>query len=183
MTSASAFPPITNPLFAQRRVLTASLVGTSIEFYDFYIYATAAALVFGPLFFPAEDAERIRCDDRKTMADGCVWSVEESLPTTGDPFPPMEDSGTATPAPEVTRPPVEAISTDTLNILQAAVVPENDPYQLACKKAEKCKNKILNFTLKKGEHREDSCKICVEAVFDLRGLFDLGLKKVKRLIF
>ncbi|HWA23268.1 MAG TPA: MFS transporter, partial [Caulobacterales bacterium] len=38
---------------ATRRVLTASLVGTSVEFYDFYIYATAAALVFGPQFFPA----------------------------------------------------------------------------------------------------------------------------------
>ncbi|WP_159980900.1 MULTISPECIES: MFS transporter [unclassified Novosphingobium] len=36
------------------RVLTASLVGTAVEFYDFYIYATAAALVFGPLFFPAD---------------------------------------------------------------------------------------------------------------------------------
>ena len=36
-----------------RRVLVASLVGTSVEFYDFYIYATAASLVFGPLFFPA----------------------------------------------------------------------------------------------------------------------------------
>ncbi|PSJ43051.1 MFS transporter [Allosphingosinicella deserti] len=35
------------------RVLTASLVGTAVEFYDFYIYATAAALVFGPLFFSA----------------------------------------------------------------------------------------------------------------------------------
>jgi MFS family permease len=39
-----------------RRILTASLVGTAVEFYDFYIYATAAALVFGPLFFPAESA-------------------------------------------------------------------------------------------------------------------------------
>jgi MFS family permease len=39
---------------ANRRVLFASLVGTSVEFYDFYIYATAAALVFGPLFFPAD---------------------------------------------------------------------------------------------------------------------------------
>jgi MFS family permease len=35
-----------------RRVLTASLVGTAVEFYDFYIYATAAALVFPTLFFP-----------------------------------------------------------------------------------------------------------------------------------
>ena len=38
-----------------KRILIASLVGTSVEFYDFYIYATAAALVFGPLFFPAGD--------------------------------------------------------------------------------------------------------------------------------
>jgi len=41
---------------SNRRVLAASLVGTAVEFYDFYIYATAAALVFGPLFFPAESA-------------------------------------------------------------------------------------------------------------------------------
>jgi len=34
-----------------RRVLLASLTGTSVEFYDFYIFATAASLVFGPLFF------------------------------------------------------------------------------------------------------------------------------------
>ena len=38
-----------------RRVLAASLVGTAVEFYDFYIYATAASLVFGPLFFPSSD--------------------------------------------------------------------------------------------------------------------------------
>ncbi|MDP3176059.1 MAG: MFS transporter [Phenylobacterium sp.] len=36
-----------------RRILLASLVGTAVEFYDFYIYATAASLVFGPLFFPS----------------------------------------------------------------------------------------------------------------------------------
>ncbi|MDE2387853.1 MAG: MFS transporter [Betaproteobacteria bacterium] len=42
-----------NPYRQHRRILVASLVGTAVEFYDFYIYATAAALVFGPLFFPA----------------------------------------------------------------------------------------------------------------------------------
>jgi MFS family permease len=35
-----------------RRILGASLAGTAVEFYDFYVYATAASLVFGPLFFP-----------------------------------------------------------------------------------------------------------------------------------
>ncbi len=44
----------TNERAHTRRVLTASLVGTAVEFYDFYIYATAAALVFGPLFFPSD---------------------------------------------------------------------------------------------------------------------------------
>lgn len=45
---------VVNPLRTHARVLTASLVGTAVEFYDFYIYATAAALVIGPLFFPSE---------------------------------------------------------------------------------------------------------------------------------
>ncbi|MCJ2184635.1 MFS transporter [Novosphingobium sp. 1949] len=44
------------PYRANARVLVASLVGTAVEFYDFYIYATATALVFGPLFFPAHSA-------------------------------------------------------------------------------------------------------------------------------
>ena len=39
-----------------RRVLFASLIGTTIEFFDFYIYATAAVLVFPALFFPGGDA-------------------------------------------------------------------------------------------------------------------------------
>ena len=41
---------------SSRRILAASLVGTAVEFYDFYIYATAAALVFGPLFFAGQSA-------------------------------------------------------------------------------------------------------------------------------
>ncbi|MDQ0652628.1 MFS transporter [Pseudomonas cedrina] len=40
------------PTNSTARVATASIVGTAIEFYDFYIYATAAALVIGPVFFP-----------------------------------------------------------------------------------------------------------------------------------
>ncbi|MFF6939990.1 MFS transporter [Streptomyces lavendulae] len=35
------------------RIASASLAGTAIEFYDFFAYGTAAALVLGPLFFPA----------------------------------------------------------------------------------------------------------------------------------
>ena len=38
-----------------RQVLFASLVGTAVEFFDFYIYATAAVLVFPRLFFPKSD--------------------------------------------------------------------------------------------------------------------------------
>lgn len=37
------------------RILFASLIGTAIEFFDFYIYATAAVLVFPKLFFPKAD--------------------------------------------------------------------------------------------------------------------------------
>ena len=49
-TAESALPqPQTN---ATWRVLLASLMGTTIEFFDFYIYATAAVLVFPHLFFP-----------------------------------------------------------------------------------------------------------------------------------
>jgi metabolite-proton symporter len=40
------------PANSRARVLLASLVGTTIEFYDFYVYATAAVLVFPHLFFP-----------------------------------------------------------------------------------------------------------------------------------
>jgi metabolite-proton symporter len=37
------------------RILFASLIGTTIEFFDFYIYATASVLVFPKLFFPSGD--------------------------------------------------------------------------------------------------------------------------------
>jgi len=43
------------PVNTPRQVLFASLIGTTIEFFDFYIYATAAVLVFPRLFFPASN--------------------------------------------------------------------------------------------------------------------------------
>ena len=39
----------------RRRVLGASLLGTAVEWYDFFIFGSAAALIFGPQFFPTED--------------------------------------------------------------------------------------------------------------------------------
>src|SRR4249919_3154982 len=46
-----------HPLRANARILTAALTGTAVEFYDFYVFATATALVFGALFFPSSSAE------------------------------------------------------------------------------------------------------------------------------
>jgi len=45
----------TRPPSSVRRVVIASLVGTSLEWYDFFIYGAAAALVFNTLFFPSFD--------------------------------------------------------------------------------------------------------------------------------
>ena len=46
---------VARPINTPAQVLFASLIGTTIEFFDFYIYATAAVLVFPRLFFPASD--------------------------------------------------------------------------------------------------------------------------------
>ena len=50
------------------RVLFASMVGTTIEFFDFYIYATAAVLVFPRLFFPAGDPTAATLQSLATFA-------------------------------------------------------------------------------------------------------------------
>lgn len=50
------------------RVLIASLAGTTIEFFDFYIYATAAVLVFPKLFFPSADATTATLQSLATFA-------------------------------------------------------------------------------------------------------------------
>jgi metabolite-proton symporter len=46
---------VDKPVNSPRQVLFASLIGTAIEFFDFYIYAAAAVLVFPRLFFPPGD--------------------------------------------------------------------------------------------------------------------------------
>ncbi|WP_167044714.1 MFS transporter [Salinibacterium sp. ZJ454] len=54
--STTVTPSTTAPANPRSRVILASLIGTTIEFYDFYVYATAAVLVFPHLFFPTGDA-------------------------------------------------------------------------------------------------------------------------------
>jgi len=46
-------PPAAVAPSSVRRVIVASLIGTSLEWYDFFIYGIAAALVFNKLFFPS----------------------------------------------------------------------------------------------------------------------------------
>ncbi len=60
----SAAPAVNSP----SQVLFASLIGTTIEFFDFYIYATAAVLVFPKLFFPASDPAAARLASLATFA-------------------------------------------------------------------------------------------------------------------
>lgn len=50
------------------RILIASLAGTTIEFFDFYIFATAAVLVFPKLFFPSSDANSAILESLATFA-------------------------------------------------------------------------------------------------------------------
>ncbi|PKH23744.1 MFS transporter [Enterobacterales bacterium CwR94] len=57
---ATIAPPLENeqdaaPVNSRGKVLVASLVGTAIEFFDFYIYATAAVIIFPHIFFPQGD--------------------------------------------------------------------------------------------------------------------------------
>ncbi|WP_116810746.1 MFS transporter [Steroidobacter cummioxidans] len=65
MTQSSASSGAGN---SPRRVLFASLIGTTIEYFDFYIYATAAVLVFPQLFFPAGDQASATLQSLATFA-------------------------------------------------------------------------------------------------------------------
>ncbi len=52
MASGTTAPP---PPASLPRIVAASLIGTTIEWYDFFLYGSAAALVFNKLFFPDSD--------------------------------------------------------------------------------------------------------------------------------
>ena len=55
-TTAGAGPPGTEPGRTNIvKVVFASLIGTAVEWYDFFLYGSAAALVFGTLFFPESE--------------------------------------------------------------------------------------------------------------------------------
>ena len=53
MTAMTAGTPA--PTSSLRQVVLASMIGTTIEWYDFFLYGSASALVFGKLFFPKSD--------------------------------------------------------------------------------------------------------------------------------
>jgi metabolite-proton symporter len=69
MTSSAPSP---HQLALARRVARASFIGTTIEWYDFFIYATAAALVFGPQFFPSESTLASTLAAYSTFAIGFI---------------------------------------------------------------------------------------------------------------
>jgi metabolite-proton symporter len=66
----SALPASTSqpPVQPVSRILLASMIGTTIEFFDFYIYATAAVLVFPTLFFPKQDPATATLQSLATFA-------------------------------------------------------------------------------------------------------------------
>jgi metabolite-proton symporter len=60
LSATTASNPSRRIINTPLQVLFASLIGTTIEFFDFYIYGTAAVLVFPALFFPASDPASAR---------------------------------------------------------------------------------------------------------------------------
>ena len=76
MTTQSASAPTTGSEPEKTsivKVVFASLVGTAVEWYDFFLYGSAAALVFGTLFFPESDpVTAARCSRSAPTRSGFV---------------------------------------------------------------------------------------------------------------
>ena len=90
MTSATRAPgsttvspgtvsPMTDPSM-RRKIIVASMVGTTIEFYDFYVYATAAVAVFPYLFFPDNDDPTVNFS-HPLRRSGSLFSVGHWAPS------------------------------------------------------------------------------------------------------
>lgn len=66
-TTLESPQPVT-PVNSRNKVIVASLIGTAIEFFDFYIYATAAVIVFPHIFFPQSNATAATLQSLATFA-------------------------------------------------------------------------------------------------------------------
>ena len=73
------------PVNSRNKVVVASLIGTAIEFFDFYIYATAAVIVFPHIFFPQGDPTaatlqcyRLRCASYRFSGLWPLWRSRRS---------------------------------------------------------------------------------------------------------
>lgn len=73
----------TVPVNSRNKVVVASLIGTAIEFFDFYIYATAAVIVFPHIFFPQGDPPPRRHNRWRPSLSPLLraLSVQQSLAT------------------------------------------------------------------------------------------------------
>lgn len=66
------------PVNSRNKVVIASLIGTAIEFFDFYIYATAAVIVFPLIFFPQGDPTAATLQSLATLLSR-LWRVRLAL--------------------------------------------------------------------------------------------------------
>jgi len=80
MTAALIGAPAARAVNSPRQILAASLMGTAIEFFDFYIYATAAVLVFPRQFFTASDPATATLASLATFAIAFVARPIGSVP-------------------------------------------------------------------------------------------------------
>ncbi|MCW8278447.1 hypothetical protein IMF27_25200 [Pseudomonas sp. PCH199] len=53
-TDGPASTPISFDAAQTRKIVIAAYIGTALEWYDFFLFGTVAAIVFAPLFFPGD---------------------------------------------------------------------------------------------------------------------------------